>query len=94
MEIFAIFLIMVIVIILCAIIISVLSFAEGWIIGIFIKKIFGVTFCAGLALLHINISPDSIPLICGVISVIGMIFGHSGTGNSKELQEKINKIRS
>jgi hypothetical protein len=93
MEALIIFLVCIIIIILLAILVPIIAFAEGWIIGWFINKIFGITFCAGLALLHINISPDSIPLVCGVISVIGAIFAHSGgNGINKETQEKIDKL--
>ena len=51
-----------------------LYFAAGWVTGHFIKWIFGATFISGLTLLGINIAPDSIPLFCGVLGVIGSFF--------------------
>lgn len=51
-----------------------LCYLIGWITGHFIKWIFGATFISGLALLGINIAPDSIPLFCGVLGVIGSFF--------------------
>lgn len=51
-----------------------ISFAEGWIVGHLIKWVFGATFVSGLAMLGINISPESIPIFCGVLAVIGSFF--------------------
>lgn len=56
------------------IIISFLNFAHGWIIGNFIKWIFGATFISGLEIFGIHISPESIPLVCGTLAVIGSFF--------------------
>lgn len=56
-----------------------LSFIEGWVVGWLIKAIFGTTFIAGLQLLNINIDINSIPLLCGTLSVIGSFFFHPGT---------------
>ena len=51
-----------------------LSFICGWVTGWLIKVIFGATFVTGLKLLHINIDVNSIPLLCGILSVIGSFF--------------------
>ena len=51
-----------------------LSFILGWAIGWLIKLVFGATFVTGLKLLHINIDVNSIPILCGVLSVVGSFF--------------------
>lgn len=61
-----------------------LNFAKGWIIGHLIKWIFGGTFVAGLAMLGINISPESIPVLCGVLAVIGSFFQNTVINKKKD----------
>lgn len=51
-----------------------LLFCIGCFIGLLIKIIFGSLFVSGLALIHINITPNQIPLFCGVLGVIGSFF--------------------
>ena len=61
-----------------------INFAEGWIVGHLIKWIFGATFVSGLAMLGIHTSPpESIPVFCGVLAVIGSFF-KSTTINRKK----------
>lgn len=54
-----------------------ISFGMGFIIGLLIKWIFGEVFVSGLSLLGINILVSDIPLICGVLNVIGSFFRSS-----------------
>ena len=60
-----------------------LYFAGGWIVGHLIKWTFGTTFVSGLAMLGIHIFPESIPIFCGVLAVIGSFFKNA-TINKKE----------
>lgn len=55
-------------------IIPFLSFIEGWFIGWLIKIVFGATFVSGLKMFNINIDANSIPLLCGTLSIIGSFF--------------------
>lgn len=61
-----------------------INFAEGWIVGHLIKWIFGATFVSGLAMLGINISPESIPVFCGVLAVIGSFFKNTTINRKKD----------
>ena len=61
-----------------------LCFAGGWITGWLIKLIFGNTFCNGLALIGIHIAPSQIPLLCGIIGVIGSFFKNTINTNKKD----------
>lgn len=54
-----------------------LNFCIGWIVGLLIKLVFGTTFVAGLAMLNINITLDSTPLLCGTLAIIGSFFRNS-----------------
>lgn len=63
-----------IVLILIGLLYPFLGFCKGWIIGWIIKKTFGVTVIQGLGLLGLNITKDSLPLICGTLGVIGGFF--------------------
>jgi len=51
-----------------------LYFATGWFIGWLIKIMFGNMFVSGLALLGISITTSQIPLLCGILGVIGSFF--------------------
>lgn len=53
----------------------VLCYFTGWLI----KITFGVTLCNGLALIGINLSPSSLPLLCGTLGVIGSFFKSTTT---------------
>jgi hypothetical protein len=65
-----------------------IDFALGYIIGLIIKITFGGTFIAGLKLLGINISADSIPLLCGTLSLVGSFFKSTNPNNKNQKLEK------
>lgn len=48
----------------------ILCYFTGWLI----KITFGATLCNGLALIGVNILPESLPLLCGTFGVIGSFF--------------------
>lgn len=52
----------------------------GWLI----KITFGATLCNGLALIGINLSPSSLPLLCGTLGVVGSFFKSTTTIRNKE----------
>ena len=54
-----------------------INFIFGWIVGWFIKIIFGTIFISGLKLIGIKISIDTIPLLCGTLNLIGSFFRSS-----------------
>ena len=61
-----------------------LSFIGGWVVGWLIKVVFGTTFITGLSLLHINIDINMIPLLCGILNVIGMFFRQAPLVNASK----------
>lgn len=48
----------------------IMSYFTGWLIEI----TFGPTLCKGLAILGLAIVPEQLPLICGILGVIGSFF--------------------
>ena len=48
----------------------ILCYFTGWLI----KITFGAILCNGLALIGINLSPSSLPLLCGTLGVVGSFF--------------------
>lgn len=50
--------------------------------GLLIKWTFGGLFCEGMAILGIGLIPEQIPLVAGVISVLGSIFGGTRVVNN------------
>lgn len=65
-----------------------LNFCVGWIVGFLIKLIFGATFIEGLSMININITSESIPLLCGTLAVIGSFFKSSY--NKTDISKKRN----
>lgn len=51
-----------------------LNFLIGYFTGWLISKTFGVTFIAGVNLIGINLTIKQIPLLCGVLNIIGGFF--------------------
>ena len=64
-----------------------LSFIIGLIIGWLIKISFGAMFISGLKLIGLDIPIESIPLLCGVLNVIGSFF-RSRNFITKDKKEK------
>lgn len=51
-----------------------LNFVWGYFIGWLIQNTFGLTLCNGLSMIGISITPNSLPLLCGTLGVIGSFF--------------------
>ena len=60
-----------------------IGFCAGWVTGWIIKVTFGDTMIKGLGLLGLNITKESLPLVCGTLGVIGNFF-KSRTINRKK----------
>jgi hypothetical protein len=87
MEAFVLLIAAILIILICPFI----DFALGYIIGLIIKITFGGAFIAGLKLLGINISADSIPLLCGTLYLIGSFFRSTNSNNKNpKLEKKLN----
>jgi hypothetical protein len=54
-----------------------LHFFIGIVIGYCIKITISKVFCNGLLLLGINIYSDQIPLLCGILNLLGSFFRRS-----------------
>lgn len=61
-----------------------IGFCSGWVIGWIIKITFGNTMIKGLGLLGLNITKDSLPLVCGTLGVIGSFFKSRITNCKKD----------
>lgn len=70
LSIFGAIALMVLLVIFAPFINFILCYFTGWLI----KITFGATLCNGLALIGINLSPSSLPLLCGTLGVIGSFF--------------------
>ena len=75
LSIFGAIALMVLLIIFAPFINFILCYFTGWLI----KITFGATLCNGLALIGINLSPSSLPLLCGTLGVIGSFFKSTTT---------------
>lgn len=67
-----------------------LSFYFGMLLGIFLKAIIGEQLVEAAALLGVVIKVNDIPLICGLLQVVGSFFrgGEVGTKVLKPFTEK------
>lgn len=80
-------------IILGIIILTILSpflcFLEGWIIGLLIKATIGSIFITGLKLIGLNITLDTIPLLCGTLAIIGSFFKTGLSSSSFKMKKEV-----
>lgn len=60
-----------------------INFLLGYFTGWLIENTFGLTLCNGLQMLGISITPNSLPLFCGTLGVIGSFFKTSNYNNKK-----------
>lgn len=70
---------------LIAFILPIISVVTGWFAGTIIKLVFGSYITNGLNLLFntSRFTPDSIPVICSTLAVIGSYFKSTQTNKSK-----------
>ena len=59
-------------------------FILGCFTGLLIEITFGELFVKGLSLLHISIDKTQIPLLCGIIAIIGSFFRNTMNVNNKK----------
>lgn len=64
----------------------ILSVISGWLTGTIIKWLFGAYITNGLNLLFntTRFAPESIPMICSALAVIGSYFKSHQTNNNKK----------
>lgn len=63
----------------------VLCFFEGWICGWLLKLFTGDTIANGLNLLlnTTRFTPESLPIVCGVLATVGSFFKSSGVSSNE-----------
>jgi len=66
-----------------------INFIIGWITGWLISNTFAATFLTGLDFLGITLTINEIPILCGVLNVIGNFFKSS---RSSKLDNEIDKL--